>query len=150
MKEIILTIGISNSGKSTWAKEFVAANPDYVEINRDEIRIEHFCGGDPLEYAQYEHTTDNEEVVTHIARGLASDAVREGKSIVISDTNISNYARSGWKKFAEWSGLKYSEKVFYTPLEECLRRSDNRVPAVSHWIIKRQHSQFERLFPCKD
>ena len=36
---IIFTIGISGAGKSTWVKEFLAAHPDYICINRDTLRL---------------------------------------------------------------------------------------------------------------
>jgi predicted kinase len=38
MKKAILTVGISASGKSTWAAEHIYNNPNTVEINRDNIR----------------------------------------------------------------------------------------------------------------
>jgi len=38
----ILAIGCSASGKSTWAKEFIQSNPDFEEINRDDIRLSLF------------------------------------------------------------------------------------------------------------
>lgn len=38
----MLTVGCSGSGKSTFAKEFIKYNPDYVEINRDNIRFDTF------------------------------------------------------------------------------------------------------------
>lgn len=33
MKKIILTIGCPGSGKSTWAREFIAKNPGFYNIS---------------------------------------------------------------------------------------------------------------------
>ena len=38
MKKIILTVGCPGSGKSTWAREFIAKNPGFFNINRDDYR----------------------------------------------------------------------------------------------------------------
>ena len=35
----ILTIGVSASGKTTWAEQFVKENEWWVNINRDDIRF---------------------------------------------------------------------------------------------------------------
>ena len=37
--EILLLIGIPASGKSTWSKEFVRKNANYVRVNRDMYRL---------------------------------------------------------------------------------------------------------------
>ena len=40
--QAILCIGISASGKSTWSEQLVIDNPDWVNINRDDVRFELF------------------------------------------------------------------------------------------------------------
>ena len=46
MKQCILTVGISASGKTTWANEQVAAfqkeGENWINLNRDEIRSKVF------------------------------------------------------------------------------------------------------------
>ena len=36
---VIINIGIPASGKSTWSKEFVKNNRNYVRVNRDDMRL---------------------------------------------------------------------------------------------------------------
>ena len=36
--EVIILIGISGAGKSTWAKDFISKNQNYVRVSRDEFR----------------------------------------------------------------------------------------------------------------
>lgn len=38
MKNIIICIGVSGAGKSSWTKEFIKNNPSYLRSNRDSIR----------------------------------------------------------------------------------------------------------------
>lgn len=40
MNNVIATVGISGSGKSTWRHKFCLANPDYTSICPDQIRKE--------------------------------------------------------------------------------------------------------------
>lgn len=43
--QAILTVGISSSGKTTWAEKFVFENPSWVNINRDDVRFTLFTNG---------------------------------------------------------------------------------------------------------
>ena len=36
--EILILIGIPASGKSTWSKEYVRKNPNWVRVSRDDFR----------------------------------------------------------------------------------------------------------------
>ena len=38
-KNIIVTIGLPGSGKTTWGKSFLKQNSDYVKIERDDLRF---------------------------------------------------------------------------------------------------------------
>lgn len=38
MNNVIITVGISGSGKSTWSTNFIKENPKYLRLNRDDIR----------------------------------------------------------------------------------------------------------------
>ena len=36
--EVIICRGIPASGKSTWAKQFINEHPNYIRVNKDDIR----------------------------------------------------------------------------------------------------------------
>ena len=38
-KQIIVTVGVPASGKTTWAKNFVKENPSYVKIERKRNKV---------------------------------------------------------------------------------------------------------------
>mgnify|MGYP001789465942 FL=1 len=52
----VLTIGVSASGKSTWADEFVKENPSFQKIERDCIRkgIMFQKGYDGLDWSKWQ------------------------------------------------------------------------------------------------
>lgn len=37
--KLVICVGISGSGKSTWVEEFLKFNPEYLRISRDDLRI---------------------------------------------------------------------------------------------------------------
>lgn len=63
MPKIIITVGVSGSGKSTFAKELKEANPEYIEINRDSFRFDLFTNG-VEDWSKYKFTKDREKEVT--------------------------------------------------------------------------------------
>ena len=42
MPKIILTIGASCSGKTTWAEKFCGESDNFINLNRDDVRFELF------------------------------------------------------------------------------------------------------------
>ena len=141
---IILTVGISNSGKSTWAKKYIESNPSTREVNRDDIRIDLFCGGDRSKYGSYTFSNDTEFLVTKTAKASAAVAISKGLDVIISDTNLNAWVRSGWKKFAKDNDLEYEEVVFDTPFETCVRRNKLRDISIPNHVLHKQGHNLER------
>lgn len=150
MKKVIkqtvtLTIGISNSGKSTWAREQVANNANTIDINRDDIRIDLFCEGDRSKYSSYNFGKAKEARVTEIASARAEEAIREGNNIIISDTNLNRTTRDFWKNFCQTNNLEYVEKLFNVPLSTCLSRNLKRDITIPERVILRQYSTLRKI-----
>ena len=136
MRKLILTVGISNSGKTTWTKQYCEENPNTYNINRDDIREERF--GD---LSSYKFTKAKENWVSEVQLGDAEDAVLHEQDIIISDTNLNPSVRDFWKKFAEDNNYKYSEEVFNVEPHICIARSLKRAYTVPAWVINRQYKQ---------
>ena len=126
---LTLTVGCSNSGKSTWA-----ATVDASIVNRDDTR-ENLFGKD------YVMSKVKESMVTRVNRDRAHLAMKLGSDIIISDTNLNPWVRESWKDFAEMYNMDYVEKFFDTPLEECLRRNALRERKVPERVIMNQHEK---------
>lgn len=137
--KIILTVGISNSGKSTWARNFINENPHFVDINRDDMRIAFFCDGDRGKYNEYRFSKHNEGLVTEIAQLRAEHAIKHGKGVIISDTNLNPKSRNYWKNLADVYDMDYEEKVFNAPLHVCLLRNQKRDITIPESALRRQH-----------
>ena len=132
MPLLILTRGLPASGKSTWAKEQVAANPDsVVRVNRDDLRTELYPDVSVNDY--YNRTprkvrNEREEEVTKVQYARVQEALKSGKNVIVDDANLSPVALNSWHRAAKAHAGKVQLhfKDFNTPVDECIRRDKAR------------------------
>jgi len=137
-KTMIITVGISSTGKTEWAKSF--ALKSYVDsdgrdkwtvIDRNNIRFQHLLFGKGHGWKDYKATVKKEKAVSQQALSLFSRASIAGENIIISDNNLSRESRERWHKLGVAHGYLIEYKYFGTTLEEAyewdLHRGDNAV-----------------------
>ena len=90
--KLIMTVGVSASGKTTWAKE----QKHCVNINRDDIRFNSVQPGS--DWTTYKFTKVNESRVTEIENVIAERAVKFETNIIIFEVEDS---ASTAQKFAD-------------------------------------------------
>src|SRR5699024_2450497 len=128
MKKIILTVGCPGSGKSTWAREFIAKNPGYFNVNRDDYR-QSIMGHE--ERDEYKYSKKKEGIVTCMQFDAAKGILYGGdsvKGVIISDTNLNPERRLAWETFAKEYGWKVEYKAFDVPWTELVKRNNRRGP----------------------
>lgn len=146
MKGILeITVGISNSGKSTYAREMVERRSGIIEVNRDDIRIDVFLNGERSKYHTYKFTRSNESYVTAIAHERVYQGLEAGKHVICSDTNLNPKYREALKEIAVRCGAHYTETFFDVPLETCIKRNRQRDITIPVSVIERQYKDF-RIF----
>jgi len=135
----ILTIGISGSGKSTWASlqynEF-----DYEIINRDNLRwqISGTTG-----WKDYKFNKKIEKAVTEAQEALIVECAKYGNNIIIADTNLNPATRERLIKLCESLGFEVEIKEFPITLEEAWKRDQFRgVFSVGRDVIYKQWQQW--------
>lgn len=119
MLEILLTKGIPASGKSTFARELVAKG-GWIQSNKDELR-------EMLHISKWSKT--NEKFVLSVRDYIVEEALKDGKNVVISDTNLDpahfkrmcQIAQQFDKDITVW------EKYFPIELEEAIKRNEKRL-----------------------
>ena len=138
-QKIILTKGLPASGKSSWAKEFVAkANGKAKRINKDDLRA-------MLDNSVY--SKPNEDFVVK-ARDLLVHAalVNKYETIIIDDTNfehkhfermeeIARIVAAGNLNNGMQTSVEYKEFLDVT-LDECVERDSKRPKPVGEKVIK--------------
>ena len=143
-KNLYITVGISASGKSTWAKEFILTKAfceeSVQEINRDEIRFNVVCPG--ADWSSYVFNEKNEEEVSRIALERFEKYASIGHDIIISDTNLNEHYRNAWINRGVAAGYKVCIVEFPIYLEDALDRDSNRENSVGRDVIIRQHNQW--------
>lgn len=86
MSNVIICVGISGSGKSTWAKEFVKNNHNYLRVNRDDIRTT--LVGNLDGYYQREDLRSLETIVSKIQYNIIDRLKHHDYNIIIDNTHL--------------------------------------------------------------
>lgn len=121
MSKIEITRGLPGSGKSTYAKQWVALQPEKrVRANRDAIRFTQGIRegiGSPAQ----------ENLVSVIEKAIVVGAIKEGKDVIIDATHLNpDYIRK-WFKLAKSLGVRSVEVVdFDVPVEIAIARDLGR------------------------
>ena len=145
MKNIILfTVGISASGKTTWAENYIKANRGWVNINRDDIRFELFSDG-VKDWSKYKFSRANEKKVTNEQERLIEKAAVNGKNIIISDTNLNPAYRNRIMSNPFLITYQEEERIFDVPFLEALKRDSKRPNGVGYEVISRQFKAYSAL-----
>ena len=142
----IITVGCSGSGKSTFAKELVKHSNSYVEVNRDNIRFEHFCNG-VHDWSLYEFSRENGDIVTSIQDTEIVKAFMNNKNVIISDTNLSSFYRNKLHSRLIEIGFDHiRNQVFNVPYEELLRRNNLRWKlSIPESVLSKQFQSFQNF-----
>lgn len=140
-----LTVGVSASGKTTWANEQLKNDQlkgiNTININRDDIRFNHVLPGS--DWTTYKFTKAREAEVSHIAMQQFIAAVSRNDDIIISDTNLNKVYRDDWIERATDAGYEVIIKEFPIALEEAWKRDAARANGVGHNTIYQQYKQWE-------
>lgn len=139
MTELIVTRGLPACGKTTWAREWVAKDPEHrARVNRDDLRQQMFGRPAPLPYAL-------EEMVTKAETAMADALLRRGVSVVIDAMNLKRKYVQRWWDLASRHHAVFGEKHFVVPVEECIRRDALRSRSVGEDVIVELAKRFHKV-----
>ena len=144
MKKIIATVGISNSGKSTWAHELWLENPDkFVIVNRDKIRelLFGFTEDSISEYYLGNKVAKYEKIVTRYEDTLINEALESGKVPIVDATHLT---RKYLERFKYWN-VSTDLVFFNVKLKEAQVRNMSRTRQVPEDILNKQYNQYVGL-----
>ncbi len=108
-KELIICVGCSGAGKSFWATQFIKDNPNYLRINRDDIRLT--LVGDLDGYYQRKDLQFIEHKINLFEQYLFGTLINSEYNIIIDNTNLKQEYINKWIKQLEAVNTnKYSIK----------------------------------------
>lgn len=145
--KVLFLKGLPASGKSTFAKELVAKEPDrWVRVNKDGLRQLLHDG---------KWSKGREKLVQQMERSMAEEALRSGLSVVVDDTNLAAKHEATFRQIAERHGAEFEVRFFDLPVETCIERDLKRSSPVGKDVILRMFYQhlcepspaFEKALP---
>lgn len=133
--KFVICRGLPASGKSTWAKAWVADNPEgRARVNRDDIRYSIFGKGWGVD----------EDLVTKVQHAALRGAFDAGKDVVSDDTNLnSKSVRKMLKIAAEYNAeIEYNDDFLAVSISECYQRDLARHPSVGLDVIRQMYQRY--------
>jgi len=141
MTTLLLTRGIPGSGKSTFAREWVDEDPEgRVRLNRDDIRQMMYGKGHGLTHAQ-------EKMVTRTQRSAATSHLRQGKSVIIDDTNLRLRFAREWASLAERANVDFEVRDFVIDVDVAIKQDAERDQPVGEDVIRMFAERYRQPWP---
>lgn len=116
MKKVIMLRGLPASGKSTWAKDIVTNNNNYVRINKDDIRS--MLGN--------KWSKEAEKLVVNFRDRAIESALIRNYNVIVDDTNFYPVHEQSIRQIAQTFNADFEIKEFNTPVLECIERDSLR------------------------
>jgi predicted kinase len=134
MIKVYLTKGLPASGKSTWAKQMLAENPNsYKRINKDDLRS-------MLDDSK--HSNDSEKFILQVRDALILMALEAGKHIIVDDTNLASKHEARIRQLIRGKAELIIQDFTDVPLETCIQRDLKRPASVGEKVIRGMYKQF--------
>lgn len=150
-KTLEFLVGISASGKSTYAKQKVTGSNNWMIVNRDSIRKSLFGYTDADLSSHYTSKMlgRREKIVSYNSHDIIGCAVNNQQNVIIDNTNLS------WKYIKDYLvnwGDDFNVKFTIFPLDEKLsiQRDQQREAMVGKEVIAKQVQQYNSLMNNPD
>lgn len=135
MSTLYITRGLPGSGKSTYAREWVAEDPhNRARVNRDDIRA--------MLHEKVEYTFDREKRVTAIQRNAAYQHLKAGLDVICDDTNLRLRWVREWRRWAVAQGFGFEVIDFDIDPLVAIARDSARVKPVGEDVISDMASKY--------
>lgn len=130
---IVVLVGLSGSGKSSWAKETFAST--------------HVLSSDQMRFmlTDHEHTQACSHEAFRLLEELARVRLKYGRIAVLDATHVQKKSRERWLALAKELDVPIFAIWFDVPKEECVRRQTTRTRKVPEYVLERQLKDLEHI-----
>lgn len=140
---VILTTGLPASGKTSWALEEYAKDPEgTVLTSRDDIRK--MLGCFPV------GTKEQEEFTSKIQDDVIVRGVKAGKRVIVHDTNLNQKSPKRIKRLFDGDVQFYVADFTNVSADECIRRDALRDNPVGTTVIRNMARQLNKPWRLTD
>lgn len=143
MPKLTMLRGLPASGKTTWAKEQIDKAPknSIKRVNKDDLRA-------MLDNGQW--SKGSEKLILNIRDLIIVYTLREGKHVIIDDTNLFPQHEKDLRNIAKAWNCSFEIKDFTrVPLTECIERDKNRDNPVGYKVIRDMYDKFLKPDPVQ-
>jgi len=149
MKKVLILSGLSGSGKSMFARQFCAQHPNYLRVNRDDLRRSLLSVSLP-EYWQTWPDADKdrlEQVVNELQKTTIVAGLSRGWHILIDNTNLRLSYINDFRRLltSRFDAVDIQYQLIDTPIDECIWRDRYRDDSVGEAVIRKQAEQLAAL-----
>ena len=128
--KLYVCMGLPASGKSTWVKDKIRANPNVVKrVNKDDIRA---MVGDGM------WNKNLESFYVKIEDNIIIEGLNSGKDVIVDDTNLNPVHFKRFRSIIRdcKNAVEIEFKIFDTDIETCIERDKLRSPSVGEDVIR--------------
>jgi predicted kinase len=135
-------IGISSSGKSTYAHELLK-NIEGVIINRDKLREMTFGYTEKNVYLYYDDSNlyKKEKIINELQNNIIRQSLYAGIDVIVDNTNLKESYINQLKSF----NVPIKFHVIKCDLDEAIKRDNMRDRQVGAEVIIQQYNKFKNL-----
>ena len=134
-QELIMTVGLPGSGKTTWARKKMAQNKGRIKrINKDDMRA-------MLDSSEW--SRGNEKFILMVRDNLIKSALGKGYSVIVDDTNLAPKHQRVLEEIAREKNVDFVVKdLTNVPVTTCIQRDLGRPNSVGSKVIRGMYNQF--------
>lgn len=141
-RHVIFTVGVSASGKTTWAEQFVKYRTRWVVISRDYARAD-LLSPEPFGWIGWKKRgSRGEKDVNLMIENAINEAFSRDMNVIIADTNLSPKNFNHLVAKFKVHGYKVHFKFFNVDWKTAVERDNARLNGVGVSVIA---AQFEKL-----
>jgi predicted kinase len=143
MKELKVKflVGIPASGKSTWSKDHVGKNPDWIRVNRDDFR--HMLKDMPVCEMKVEN------LITKMVGNAVVSALMSKFNVIIDNTNLkAKYITPLIELVKPYADIEF--QIFDISVDKAIERDEKRDKKVGSEVIKRMFNDYKVLLDTFD
>lgn len=123
--KLVLSHGLPGSGKTSIAMEMVKEDSkNIIRANRDDLRT--ILAPEGEKYHSGVPRRDVENNVSHVQKEIITKGLREGKTVIVDDTNLNPKRLRPLIQLARQNKAEIQQVHVDTPIDECIRRNNKR------------------------
>lgn len=140
-QQILILIGPSAAGKTTWALDFVSSNKDWVRVNRDDFRL--------MLKDQQMCDAKVENLITDLVNDVIKRALSKRLNVLIDNTHLNvKYIKEIVEEFKYLADINY--RIFDISLDKAIERDSNRLRPLGDKVIKKIYKKYKSFLDIFD